>query len=136
MRHLRFILAAAAVAALGCGGDNNPSGPTGGTGGATVTVGSGGFNFNPSAVTIAANSTVTWNWNSGGVVHNVTFTDGTTSGNKSSGSYQRTFPTTGSFSYMCTIHGSIMSGTVTVTSASGNTGGSGGGGGGGGGAYP
>jgi plastocyanin len=136
MRNLRLILAAAAVAALGCSGDNNPSGPTtGGNGTNSVTVGTpnGGLGFNPTTISVPVNGTVTWTWNSGGVTHNVTFQDGSTSGNKSSGSYQKTFPTAGSFSYLCTIHGSIMSGTVNVTSASGQTGGTGGSGAGGGG---
>jgi plastocyanin len=144
MKYQRFILVAAAVAALGCSGDDNPSGPTNGGNTNAVTVGtsSGGLGFNPSSITIPVNGTVTWNWNSGGVVHNVTFQDQSTSGNKSSGSYQKQFPTAGTFSYLCTIHGPVMSGTVTVTAASGQQGGTGNGGGGsgaggsGGGAYP
>jgi plastocyanin len=142
MRYHRFILAAGALAALGCSGSDNPSGPTnGGNGSNTVTVGTaaGGLGFNPADITIPVNGTVTWNWNSGGVVHNVTFQDGSTSGDKASGSYQKSFPTAGTFSYLCTIHGPVMSGTVTVTAASGQQGGTGGGSGGGGsggGAYP
>ena len=140
MRHLRLVLAVAGVAALACSGDDNPSSPTDGGGGAsTVSVGpSGTLSFSPAALTVPVNTTVTWNWSSGGVVHNVTFQDGTTSGNKSSGSFQRTFGTAGTFSYLCTIHGAAMSGTVTVTGSSGGSGGTGGGGsgGGGGGAYP
>src|SRR4051812_27439997 len=137
MRHLRLILAAAGIAALACSGDNNPSGPTGGGNGtSTVSVGpNGSLSFSPAALTVPLNTTVTWNWSSGGVVHNVTFQDGATSGNKSSGSFQRTFGTAGTFNYMCTIHGAVMSGSVTVTGNGGATGGTGGGGGGGG-AYP
>lgn len=142
MRHLRLILAAAGIAALACSGDDSPSAPTGG-GSSTVTVGtpSGGLTFSPTNITVAPNGTVTWNWNSGGVIHDVTFPDGTHSGPMSSGTFQKTFPTAGTFNYICSIHGSAMSGTVTVSSSSGDNGGStggtgGGSGGGGGGAYP
>ena len=139
MRNLRLLAAAAALVALGCSGDDNPTQPTGDSGNPTVQVGtpSGGLSFNPSSVTVPLNGTVTWNWNSGGVVHNVTFPDGSNSGDKSSGSFQKTFPTAGTFNYICSIHGAAMSGTVTVSGSSGQTGGSGNGGGnGGGGGYP
>ena len=140
MRHLRLILAAAGIAALACSGSDSPSAPTGG-GSSTVTVGTpaGGLTFTPANITVAPNGTVTWNWNSGGVIHDVTFPDGSNSGPKSSGTFQKTFPTAGTFNYICSIHGSAMSGTVTVSSSSGgSTGGTGGGSGagGGGGAYP
>src|SRR5919199_1649804 len=72
----------------------------GGNGTSTVTVGtpSGGLSFNPTSITVPLNGTVTWNWNSGGVAHDVTFQDGSTSGNKSTGSYQKSFPAAGTFS--------------------------------------
>ena len=137
MRHLRLILAAAAVAAMACSGDDSPSSPTdGGDGTSTVTVGTpaGGLVFNPTSINVPLNGTVTWNWNSGGVVHDVTFQD-SESDAMSSGTFQKTFPTAGSFSYFCSIHGPlVMSGSVVVGPSSGGTGGTGGGGGGG--AYP
>jgi len=143
MRNLHLLLAASALVALGCGGSDNPSGPSnGGNGASTVTVGtpSGGLSFSPTNITVPPNTTVTWNWNTGGVTHDVTFQDGSNSGPQSSGSFQKTFPTAGTFSYICSIHGPVMSGTVTVSSSSGQQGGSGGGSGGGGsgggGAYP
>jgi plastocyanin len=74
---------------------------------------------------------VTWVWNSGGTVHNVTFDDGIHSENLGSGTYPRTFSMAGTFPYHCTIHGSSMSGVVTVGSGSGGGGGGAGGGGGG-----
>ena len=136
MRKLSILSASAVLVALGCSGDNTPSGPTGGSGSATVTVGAGGNNFSPSSINVPAGGTVTWNWNSGGVVHNVTFQDASTSGDMSSGSFQKIFPTAGTFSYLCTIHGPSMSGTVTVSGTSGDGGTTGGGGTGGGGGYP
>ena len=139
MRNLRLLAVAAALVALGCSGDDNPTQPTGDGSNPTVQVGtpSGGLSFNPTSVTVPLNGTVTWNWNSGGVVHNVTFADGSNSGDKSSGSFQKTFPAAGTFNYICSIHGAAMSGTVTVSGSSGQTGGTGNGGGnGGGGGYP
>jgi plastocyanin len=136
MRSLDLLLVTASLVALGCGGDDSPSAPTGGNNGApTVTVGtpSGGLVFNPASITVPLNSTVTWTWNSGGVAHDVTFQDGSSSGVQTSGTFQKPFPTAGTFSYICSIHGTAMSGTVTVSSTSGDTGGGGTGGGGGGG---
>jgi len=82
--------------------------------------------FTPSTLTTTVGSTVTWTWNTcsgadpygnGGtcISHNVTFDQG--SGNSptlSSGSFNRTFNTAGTYSYHCSIHGSAMSGQVIV----------------------
>ena len=140
MRHLSLVLIGGILFALGCGGDDNPSGPSDGAGN-TVTVGTpaGGLVFNPASISVPVNSTVTWNWNSGGVAHDVTFPDGSGSESQTSGSFQKQFPTAGTFRYICSIHRAAMSGTVNVTASTGQqggTGGSGTGGGGGGGAYP
>lgn len=86
---------------------------------ATVTVGNDFFN--PIDAPIAATGTVTWNWNSGGVLHNVTFEDGMdNSATIGTGSHARTFSgvVLGVKRYRCTIHSSNftagMVGTVTV----------------------
>lgn len=125
------LIAVTAALALGCsGGANNPTQPSSNNGSTVAVVNN---QFNPSTITVAVGSTVTWQWNSGGVTHNVTFQDGITSGDMSSGSFPRTFQTAGNFPYLCTIHGSLgMTGVVNVTATSGGTGS----GGGGGGAYP
>jgi plastocyanin len=69
--------------------------------------------FAPSSITVAPGTIVTWTWSEGSSVHNVTFSDGA-SGDKGAGAtYQKTFPTAGTFSYQCTIHAG-MSGTVRV----------------------
>jgi plastocyanin len=143
MKHLPVIIVTTVVAVVGCsgGGDNSPTQPSGNSGSTVAVVNN---QFNPATITVPVGSTITWQWNSGGVTHNVTFQDGTTSGDMSSGSFPRTFPAAGSFPYLCTIHGSLgMTGVVNVTAASGGTGSGtggsgmgGGGGGGGGGAYP
>jgi plastocyanin len=112
------------------GGSNSPTGPMD-TGGNTVTVGNNFFS--PVDLSVAAGTTVTWNWAAGAVEHNVTFDDGQHSATQSSGSYPRTFSAAGSYPYHCTIHGAaVMHGTVTVA-GSGTSGGGGGGGMGGGG---
>jgi plastocyanin len=69
--------------------------------------------FVPASSTIAEGGQVTWTW-AGAVDHNVTFATGPNSGDQTSGTFSRTFSTAGSFPYQCTIHGSSMSGTVTV----------------------
>jgi plastocyanin len=132
---MRSILVVAALAALACSGDDGPSNPPAGNDPNTVTVGNNVFT--PSSLSVPVGTTVTWQWASSGVTHNVTFQDQVTSNNRSQGSFPRTFTAAGTFPYLCTIHGAAMSGTITVTAAStgGNGGGSGGGGGAGGGDY-
>jgi plastocyanin len=129
---------------IGCGGggSDTTTGPSGG-GGNAVTVGNNFYS--PASLSVAQNVTVTWTWANGAVQHNVTFDDGEHSPTQSSGSYQRTFGTPGTYPYHCTIHGAaVMSGTVTVTAPGATTGtggsgmgggGTGGGGTGGGGGY-
>jgi len=137
MKHgYRLIVCAVAMAALGCGGGDGDGGTAPPPGGNTNTVSVVNNAFSPSALSVAPGGTVTWQWNSGGVSHDILFDDGITSNIMSSGSFQRTFTTAGTFPYHCTIHGPSMSGTITVTTAAGGTGGGGGSGGGGGGAYP
>jgi plastocyanin len=75
-----------------------------------------GNTFDPSSVTITPNGQVRWNFASVG--HNVTFDNASavTGGNiatTANGSASRTFPTTGTYPYHCTIHGG-MNGEVIV----------------------
>jgi adhesin/invasin len=64
--------------------------------------------FSPDSVRIAVGGTVTFDWGSGGVTHNVTFAAATgvpaDIPNRNSGTVDRTFGTAGSFNYQCTIH--------------------------------
>jgi plastocyanin len=69
--------------------------------------------FTPSTSTIAEGGEVTWTWTGTSNIHNVTFASGTNSADQSSGTFSRTFPSTGSFPYQCTFHSS-MTGTVVV----------------------
>jgi plastocyanin len=124
------------AALLGCSDDDSdPVDPGDGTSDATVSVTNN--SFTPTSVTVPLNGTVAWQWNSGGVAHNVTFEDEATSEDRTSGTFERTFAVAGSYPYVCTIHvAQGMAGTVEVTATSGgSTGGNGTGGGAGGGGY-
>jgi plastocyanin len=89
--------------------------------------------FDPPALEVAPGATVVWAWASSGTVHNILFDDAVTSGEKGSGTFERTFAAEGNFPYHCTIHAG-MTGVVNVVAAPSP--GDGGGGGGGGGGYP
>jgi plastocyanin len=120
-------IAAVIIAATGCGGagayGNSPTSPGNpGTPGATCTPGNGTVclvssnAFDPSQVSIAAGSSITFN-NGSGTTHNVTFTTAGSPANVSdfaSGTRVVTFPNAGTFNYHCTIHGLSMSGVVVV----------------------
>jgi plastocyanin len=129
MRTRHFWLPTLALGILACGGSDGSGPSDNGSGGGDVTVSNN--SFTPSTLTVLVGRTVTWSWNSDGVLHNVTFDDGVgNSSSQGSGTHSRAFSAAGSFPYHCTIHGSAMAGVVTVTASS--SGGSGGGGGGGG----
>ena len=113
------------VAACGGGGGGATNPPPGGGGGGgggggqtcsstsdQVTVANN--NFSPRCTTVAPGTTITWTWNSGGLAHNVTFATGPNSGNLTDGTFTRNFPTAGTFTYQCTIHGQSMSGEIRV----------------------
>ena len=123
---MRSLHVLAAAAFLGACSGSEPTGNEnpGGGGGSTVTVSN--FAFSPTPIAVAVNGTVTWQWNSGGEAHNVTFNDGTSSGNLTSGSFPRTFQAAGSFPYVCTLHADQgMAGVVNVSAGTGGSGGSG-----------
>jgi plastocyanin len=77
---------------------------------------------------VPVNGTVTWTWStcSGGdpytgtgqtcVAHDVTWDVAGTpaSARQDRGTYQRPFPSAGTFAYHCSIHGTAMSGTIVV----------------------
>jgi plastocyanin len=71
--------------------------------------------FNPSTITVAANTTITWT-NKDGMSHTVTSKTGSelNSGNiAADGTWSHTFTAAGTYQYYCTIHTS-MNGTVKV----------------------
>ena len=121
-------LALVALASLACSSSDGTATDQGSSGDITV----GNNFFSPASLSVNVGQTVIWGWNPGGVDHNVTFDDGQHSPTQSSGTYQRAFPTAGSYAYHCTIHGaSVMHGVVTVGQSGGGGGGGGSGGGGG-----
>jgi plastocyanin len=125
------------ILVVACGGGDTPTDPygVGGTGGGTGGGGTGGGGggggpglsasvtvsdnvFSPATVHIQKGGTVTWNWLGGdgysGGSHNVSFANGTGTSDKTSGTYEQTFPTAGTFAYECTNHPSTMKGSVVV----------------------
>jgi spore coat protein A len=87
-----------------------------------VSVGQGGANFNPSEVTIALGDTVTWTWfgNNHSVASGTQFNpDGIfDSGIRNVGAHFSFTPSgAGTYPYYCTVHGAMMTGTITVTAA-------------------
>jgi plastocyanin len=133
MRTVSSILIALAVVACGGGGGgnggptspNNPGpgpGPGNPSSSASVSMQSAGdgyggtvWSFNPASVTITRGGTVTWT-NGLNETHNVVFAPAAGAPQNvpehQSGSNSRTFSTSGTFSYQCTIH--PMSGQVVV----------------------
>jgi plastocyanin len=130
---MRKLILLASLATLACGGDDTTNPPVDGGGDFTVSVVNNAFN--PGNLSVPVGTAVNWQWNSGGVAHNVTFEDQAPgSGDRTTGSFSRTFSATGDYAYHCTLHPPNMVGTVSVTAST--TGGTGTGGGGGGGSYP
>ncbi len=133
-RHLAVSLglaAALAVAVAACGGSATPSparataapataAPATGAppsaapaGGDAVTI--AGFAFGPASLTVKAGATVTWT-NTDSATHTVAWDDGSAgSASLTAGGspYTRTFATSGTFTYHCSIHPS-MKGTIVV----------------------
>ena len=119
MRHLRTYRAPLLVGGLAllfaCSSDSTPTGGDGNPSTGTVSVVDNAFV--PGAVTILRGQTVGWRWN-GRALHNVTFDDASigNSPTQENGSFERTFPDAGEFTYFCTVHGrALMSGKVTVS---------------------
>lgn len=108
MKTMRSAASLLAIALMACGGDDAPTGST------SNQISVLDAQFSPSATTVTPGTTVTWNWGTT-ITHNVTFTNASlgTSGDKSSGSYAKAFPTAGTFGYGCTIHAG-MTGSVIV----------------------
>ena len=82
---------------------------------ATTSVNVVDFAFDPPDILVTAGATVTWTW-TGNVGHNVTFASGAiTSVTQVTGTFQAAMPTaTGVYTYQCTIHPTLMNGSVTV----------------------
>ena len=125
MRAFRAITVLAVVFAASCGGGGDApagaTGPTGTTGGGgppppppstTNQISVNDNLFSPASTQVTPGTTVTWTF-LGTDTHNVTFASGPSSGNMKSGTFDRTFPNAGTFTYDCTLHPG-MSGTIRV----------------------
>jgi plastocyanin len=123
MKHsYRMLSVSVALAGLfGCGDDQaSPDVPPAA---ASVSVGNVFFQSvrngsrNPAVDTVAGGGTVTWSWSEPGT-HGVhfqgePFPDGPDLSDAGS-EYSLAFPTPGSYTYDCTIHGDLMTGTIVV----------------------
>jgi plastocyanin len=73
------------------------------------------FAFSPATITVKAGSTVVWT-NDDSIQHDITFDGGDIASNdlNHNDTFSHTFPTAGTFHYICSIH-PFMHGTVIVT---------------------
>ena len=69
--------------------------------------------FTPQTTTVPVGTTITWTWR-GSNFHDVFFNSTDHSDAKTSGSYSRQFTVAGTYPYMCSIHGSAMTGQIVV----------------------
>lgn len=125
MRHARLaaMTIAIALAIAACSGSGTPapsvqpstgqSGTAPSAGGSAVSIAN--FSFQPSAITVAVGTTVTWT-NNDTAGHTVTADDGSFKSDRlgTGSTFSQTFATAGTFAYHCSIHSS-MTGTITVT---------------------
>ncbi|MFK5604017.1 halocyanin domain-containing protein [Haloferax volcanii] len=95
----------------------------------TVTVGSqangGAFGFGPAAVRVDPGTTVVWEWSGKGGSHNVAAEDGSFESDlvgDSGHTFERTFDSTGVYTYVCTPHKTLgMKGAIVVGDVGGAT---------------
>ena len=123
---LKQLCTTVAIACLfGCGGSSASTSPPSGVNTPPPAGGISVINnaFSPTSKTVSVGSAVEWDWNSctGSpgygqtcVSHNIVFDDGISSGLQDQGTYSRTFSAAGTYPYHCAIHGTAMSGSVTV----------------------
>jgi plastocyanin len=129
-RAVHLFALALSAAILGCGGGgssditsppptNNPP-----PNASTLALSVMNNHYTPQNDSVAVGATLTWTWNSctgdgyGGsmcTAHSVKFDDGVSSSAiQSSGTFSRTFAAAGTYTYHCAVHGTAMSGTITV----------------------
>ena len=126
MRGVFVLLAVASFYGCGGGGGGNTTAPP--NNGVNTAPPADGISvsnnmFTPDTKTVAVGTAIKWAWNSctgdgyNGqtcVSHSVTFDDGTTSPTQDQGTYSRTFNAAGTYNYHCSVHGTAMSGSITV----------------------
>lgn len=119
-------LATLAVTAVACGDDDDDDdddgSPTTGvtqTAGGDETVSISDNTFSPADLTISVGDTVTWEWsgsNPHSVVGEFDGEDVESEEMTGTGTFEFTFESEGEFEYECGVHGSEMTGTITVES--------------------
>jgi plastocyanin len=126
MRGVFVLLAVASLFGCGGGGGGNTTAPP--NNGVNTAPPADGISvsnnmFTPDTKTVAVGTAIKWAWNSctgdayNGqtcVSHSVTFDDGTTSPTQDQGTFSRTFNAAGTYNYHCSVHGTAMSGSITV----------------------
>lgn len=104
-----------AIAGTGCGGSERPAGArsaSAGTAPGAIVVGD--YFFKPGARAVKTGERITWT-NAGKIPHNVIGNGAFRSRQLDPGdSYAFTFKNTGTYSYLCTLHPTLMSGKVVV----------------------
>jgi amicyanin len=75
------------------------------------------FGFSPATITVPAGSTVVWT-NDDSIQHDITFNGGSIASSvlNHNDTFSHTFPTAGTYDYICSIH-PFMHGTVIVTAS-------------------
>jgi plastocyanin len=124
-----FAAAAIVLATVGLGGGKSAAGNnmasmamSGQTAGASTPVATDAvdiknFAFSPAMITVTAGSTVVWT-NADSIQHDITFDGGSIASSvlNHNDTFSHTFPTAGTYQYICSIH-PFMHGTVIVTGA-------------------
>ena len=118
---------APSLGALGCGSSSSSSSATAssstttGTSASTGAASSGSvavttadFSFTPKLLTVKAGTTVTWT-NRGSTTHNVKGPGFFSQALDPGKSYSHRFTTPGRIPYLCTLHPSLMKGTIVVS---------------------
>jgi plastocyanin len=126
MKRIAILTVIVAFGACSGDGPTNPGGGGGGGGGGNTpppaqrTVNISGISFSPSTATVAVGGTVTWNGD-GGVAHDITpagshnaWAAEDVPAGATGQVLQVSFPTAGTFPYVCTIH-SGMTGSIVVS---------------------
>jgi len=106
------------ILALGACSSTSPNGGTTTTAVATAqaaVAASDALKFSPDTLTVSVGQTVTWS-NGGTIGHTVTFDSGPAFSQplNPGATVTRPFPTAGTFTYHCSIHGRSMHGTIIV----------------------
>ncbi|HYK11401.1 MAG TPA: plastocyanin/azurin family copper-binding protein [Gemmatimonadales bacterium] len=114
MRLSTVATVAAILLAAGC---NNSTSPSTGGRSTVITVGNNFYSLVPD--TVASGAQITWTWATPSAGHTVTWDSGpgtlpAGSATMTSGTYNATLTTPGTYHYHCLVHGAAMSGVVVV----------------------